>query len=84
MAERYSVPVILAELRAMRAHGVSTGGIMKQFPPNLLYARCEQESRGLTRALYGHAMVEAGYVLDAPDGDPYKICPVCGFHFEEV
>lgn len=81
MADTYTVPPILARIRVLRSRKEST---MAELPPSTLWFRCEEElpgeDNGIVRALYLHAMIEIGYLLDGPDGSPYVVCPVCGVH----
>lgn len=49
--------------------------------PNVLWdAACrdatDEQDR---RELYRHAMTEAGYIVAAATGEPYAICPECGW-----
>lgn len=85
MADEYRVPAILQLIRDLRST-VSTGVIAEQLPPNVLYAKCEEQANGKTvvQALYNHAFVESGFILDAPrdqGGKPYAVCPICGYVF---
>lgn len=85
MADEYRVPAILREIRALRRTS-TISELAEKLPPSLLYAKCEKEANGKTvvQALYNHAFVESGFILDAPrdrDGKPYAVCPVCGFVF---
>lgn len=61
---------VLIEVRKIRAKG---GG----YSPTALYEKAEENGD-----LYFHAMIEAGFILDGPKGQPYTVCPICDFKFE--
>lgn len=85
MSDEYAVPAVLLDLREQRRK-LTSSEMAREYPPNLLYMRCAAVAdgdEGVTRALYLHAMFEAGFIGERPEPDfaPYAVCPVCGYDF---
>lgn len=78
----YHVPEVLLYLRKRRRESPQPIAVA-DLPPSRLYQMCaaETESGPVLKMLYGHAFVEAGWILDKEGGAPFPVCPICGYVF---
>lgn len=78
MTDEYRVPSVLVSAREHRRSGTPAEGPS----PSWLYTVASENTGTDTKTgalLFNHAMIEVGYILDGPKGNPYTVCPVCGY-----
>jgi hypothetical protein len=83
-AGEYRVPTVLKRVREERAKSGSEPVPVAVLTPHLLWSMAWDATGGdkaMTRILYNHAFVEAGFVGEQaePNFKAYDVCPVCGY-----